>query len=200
MGRPTVLSSSMSWAIKINGIDLLDFGLIWQAGASHMAGAPLQQAFENVPGRHSAYVYEATFRSKPFTLSGDLVADSAAQLRTNLDAFNAFMMSLRGEQYHRSVEIRVELSDYSDRYWPCHITSFLPQLHGQNPSLASTGTWLLGMIQHTPFAIAIIPTKVTPTATGTSFTVLSLGTAPSPGNWRLKGQRRLTKSDSAVNL
>ena len=185
MARPA--AAPTSYSVKINGRDLYEYGALVYS-APHLAMAPADVVFDPLPERHGGFGFTSTWRPKSFVLSGVMLGDAAADLRTNLDALKTDLASVRGKHYTIPEAIRVEYADQTDRYYPClYVGEFSLIPIGGHPTTDPAFQFTLPLIQLTPFAISTTLTTVAPSGTGPSFTVLDTGTAPCPMVLELAG-------------
>ena len=179
MARPSFLDSGYNFTLKIGGRDLHDFGVV-AISAPQLNMSPVDVPFDVFPSRHVAVASTGAFRPSPFTITGQIAAGTVAALRTNLDAFKASAISLRGSGFDLVTPLRLETADYTDRYFPVVYTGgFTASAVGTNPTGQVIANFTLPLIRLTPFAIATSTTEATPAASGASFEVLTAGTAPS---------------------
>ena len=187
MATPTALSG-VAYRVKINGKNLYELGILTY-DVPHMGSGPIDVQAITFPERLDSYTFRSTFQPRPFVLSGTMIADSAANLRTNLDLLKGAVRPTRGDRASIPTKIRIELADQTDRYWPCAYPGGLTVLPiPAEPTRARHASFTLPLLQLTPFAVAVEPTSAAPAAAGAnSFTVLDTGTAPCPFVVELEG-------------
>ena len=187
MAIPTALSG-VAYRVKINGKNLYELGVLTY-DVPHMGSGPIDVQQVVFPERLDAYGFRSTFQPRPFVISGTMIADSAANLRTNLDLLKGAVRPTRGDRASTPTKIRIELADQTDRFWPCAYPGGLTVLPiPQEPTRARHASFTLPLLQLTPFAVAVEPTSAAPSAAGAnSFTVLDTGTAPCPFVVELEG-------------
>ena len=184
--RPAALDSAWAYRVKINGIDLHDFGVVAMS-APNLGGPIVENALANVPERHEPFRLTGTIRPKAFVLAGRVLADSAAQLQTNMDALKTNVASLRGSHFSYLEPLRVEFSNQTDRYYPClYVGAMQVAGAGVDPWNRKVASFTLPLLQIGP-AVAVDVTTATPSGTGISWTTLDQGTAPGPLVIELEG-------------
>ena len=179
MARPTTIATAVPYNLKLSGIDLHDYGVVSYT-IPNLGMATLETIVEPFPDRHTAFVHSATFQPQPFAVTGVMVANSVADLMTNLDLLKRASAGLKGANFTVPAPVRLEVSNQTDRYYPCIYTGgFSVGYYGQQPTLARHVLFTLPLLRIHPFAIATTPTIVTPGGAAESFLALDLGTAPS---------------------
>ena len=187
MARPSVLNSALAYTIKINGLDLHDYGVL-DYEVPHLGQAAANVQFASFPERHTAWGFSGTYQPRPFVISGMILGGSIAELRTNLDDLKGAAQAFRGKLHTIPNQIRVEFADETDRYYPCiYQGGFQVSPIGLSGTGARAAHFILPLMQLTPFAIATTTTTAAPSGTRPSFTTLSTGTAPSPFIVELQG-------------
>ena len=179
MARPNILSSSLPYVLKINGKDAGDFGL--QIYSIPQLGMPaLEWAQQAFPDTHGSYAFEGYYTPRTLTITGAIVADSASQLRTNIDALKSALSKSIGGHYGATASVlKIQLADLTDRYYAVEYAgsmSITPT--AQRPTNEHSAFVTIPLMQTYPFALANEATAVAPTGTGASFQTLDLGTAP----------------------
>jgi len=196
MANPTVLTGA-SYAIKINGVDLHEYGVLGYE-VPNLGMAPLDVRASMYPERHEAYRFGATFQPRPFVIQGMMLANNAAGLRSQLDLLKPNTVGLKGNNFEEIAPIRVEFSDQTDRYYPCaYAGEFRVVPIGNRPSVEYHASFSLTLLQLTPFALATDYTLVTlGSGVGPQFEVVDVGTGPCP--WVLDLEGAATAPDMAI--
>jgi hypothetical protein len=186
MGTPASLSGA-NWTVKINGKDLHEYGIVdYQLEHLNMPGIALRQTA--VPRIHGAIGHGGQFNPRPIIITGQMFADAAATLRTDLDLLKVELASLRGAYFDELAPIRLETSDLTDRYMPCVYADELSVLTAlERPTTGNLVNIRIPLVMLLPFSKAIDITHVTPSGTGPVFQVLDTGTAPCPVVIELSG-------------
>ena len=186
MARPAKLGS-ITYSVKINGAALYDFGIL-VANSQHLSGGPIDIQSHLFPERHEAFAFSASFQPRTFVLNGTILADSAAQLRTNVDALKRLITPMRGNQYSIPNALKVEFVDHTDRYYPCaYPGGLMVAPMGNAPGLVGHATFTLPLQQLTPFALANDISTASDSGAGPMFQVLQTGSAPCPFIVELEG-------------
>jgi len=186
MPVPTALTG-MSYAVKINGKSLRDLGILIH-NAPNLGQGPIEVQMVPFPERLDAYAQRATFIPRPIVLTGQMFADSAADLRTNLDSLKSILQPTRGVHASIPAKVRLEVADQTDRYWPCfYVGNLTPTSIDRLGTNTAYVNITIPLLQASPYAIATSPTSVAPSGSGISFSPLSLGSAPSPVLVELEG-------------
>jgi phage-related protein len=184
MATPTVLSGK-SYAAKINGVNLYQFGFLVY-DKPNLSSPSLQESIVTFPEEHDSYNFSGTFLPRTIVIGGGIIADSNTQYRTNIENLKSLLNPLRKRRWSDPSRIRIEFADQSDRYYMCSFVSL--HVASDGPEFAArTGTFVLTLMQPSPFAIANDEAVVTPTGTGPTFTVLDMGSAASKPRIKLLG-------------
>lgn len=116
MSRPKSMTGAIA-TVKIDGVDLKEYGVVINTLDDGSPAA--RDVAEIVPLRHGDIDNTKIYEAKTFNLTGDIAADTAADLITNIDAVKK-LIRLRED----AAQFDIEFQHRAGYVWHCRLISF----------------------------------------------------------------------------
>jgi len=167
--------------VKIDGTDLKDYGMVVNEVPNGMAAA--RDVTEIVPLRHGSIDNTSIYESKQFTMTGQIVGDTASGLQSNIDGIKQ-IIRLRSD----ATLFEIEFQNRTGYVWKCRYVAFDVR-HPAGWYAGTTAEFTLVVKAITPFA----QKTTASTASGYSNvgkieTISYAGNAPTPLDIDIKGR------------
>ena len=180
MTTPAKLSG-VATTVTIDGVDMHTMGML-VTSVSNPVPDPLENSVQ-LPGRNGPFDFTKTYGSRSIMIQGHIIADTHAQLRTNVDSIKA---ALRLRQNLDSM--KVIFQDQTDRYWTCRYEGGFYEQFLSRWYFGRVAKYTLVLRCVKPYAEAVTPT--TETFLDTIFKTKSIsyaGTLPTPLTVKVQG-------------
>lgn len=185
--QPTVYKGSDGSALtsggSFNNRDFWEFGL--QVQALNTEDMPTVKT-RRLPksGQHGQFIFPEHYDSRQLVLTGRMVANTPADLLTNIEALKTFLDSYREDTPRR---IRLVDPNRSDRWFLCYYNGPATFIPVSDRGIARAADVTLFLTADPPFGYSTELTNETYTPAADHFQALVTGTAPSDPRYIFKG-------------
>lgn len=167
--------------VKVNGVDVKDYGMVINEVPN--GTPPARSVEEVVPLKHGSIDNTRVYESKNIAMTGQIAADSAAGLVSNIDELKE-LFRLRAD----ATLIEIEFQNRTGYVWQTRLVSFVIG-HPASWYAGTTATFTLTVKAVEPFSQATSGTTASGLMNvGKIQTIAYAGTGPTPLDINIKGR------------